>query len=254
MRRANDVSQDAGFAPAPSAGKHDDAEFGTHHARDASALLSTIGWEPPIFSSAMKLNTQYMHSLWFDMEVSKAHDQGERHRAPARQPADRADRAPLFQPDLLVRPRPRVLRPHPVAGGHLHADAGGQGRQRDHRLLLHAPGRQLARVLDQRRPVAHGSRREAAGRADVGAGPVLLPGDLETQAPRTAGLLPFDAMAWVTCPHCGFTQIPSARCLKCHKTLERPRRGSGRRRPRRPLPRVRPASRKPSSPSPAPTS
>ncbi|HEY3202793.1 MAG TPA: hypothetical protein VGL03_03935 [Thermoanaerobaculia bacterium] len=71
MRRANDVSQDSGFAPAPSVGKHDDAEFGTHHARDASALLSTIGWKPPIFSSAMKLNTQYMHSLWFDMEVSK---------------------------------------------------------------------------------------------------------------------------------------------------------------------------------------
>jgi glyceraldehyde-3-phosphate dehydrogenase/erythrose-4-phosphate dehydrogenase len=71
MRRANDVSQDAGFVPAPSAGKHDDPEFGTHHARDASALLSTIGWEPPIFSSAMKLNTQYMHSLWFDMEVSR---------------------------------------------------------------------------------------------------------------------------------------------------------------------------------------
>jgi len=71
MRRANDVSQDSGFAPAPSAGKHDDPEFGTHHARDASALLATIGWKPPIFSSAMKLNTQYMHSLWFDMEVSK---------------------------------------------------------------------------------------------------------------------------------------------------------------------------------------
>jgi len=28
-------------------------------------------------------------------------------------------------------------------------------------------------------------------------------------------------MAWVTCPHCGFTQIPSARCLKCHKSLDR---------------------------------
>ncbi len=70
MRRANDVSQDSGFAPAPSAGKHDDPVFGTHHARDASALLSTLGWKPPIFSSAMKLNTQYMHSLWFDMEVS----------------------------------------------------------------------------------------------------------------------------------------------------------------------------------------
>lgn len=71
LRRANDVSQDAGFAPAPSAGKHDDPDFGTHHARDASALLATIGWEPPIFSSAMKLNTQYMHSLWFDMDVSR---------------------------------------------------------------------------------------------------------------------------------------------------------------------------------------
>jgi hypothetical protein len=29
-------------------------------------------------------------------------------------------------------------------------------------------------------------------------------------------------MAWVTCPHCGFTQIPSARCLKCKKSIERP--------------------------------
>jgi len=71
MRRANDVSQDSGFAPAPSVGKHDDPEFGTHHARDASALLSTIGWKPPIFSSAMKINTQYMHALWFDMDLSK---------------------------------------------------------------------------------------------------------------------------------------------------------------------------------------
>lgn len=29
-------------------------------------------------------------------------------------------------------------------------------------------------------------------------------------------------MSWVTCPHCGFTQIPSARCLKCHKSFDRP--------------------------------
>jgi hypothetical protein len=28
-------------------------------------------------------------------------------------------------------------------------------------------------------------------------------------------------MSWVTCPHCGFTQIPSARCLKCHKSFDR---------------------------------
>jgi len=35
-------------------------------------------------------------------------------------------------------------------------------------------------------------------------------------------------MAWVTCPHCGFTQIPSGRCLKCHKSLERPAGGAER--------------------------
>ncbi len=29
-------------------------------------------------------------------------------------------------------------------------------------------------------------------------------------------------MSWVTCPHCGFTQIPSAKCLKCHKSFDRP--------------------------------
>jgi hypothetical protein len=28
-------------------------------------------------------------------------------------------------------------------------------------------------------------------------------------------------MAWVTCPHCGFTQIPAARCLKCKKAIDR---------------------------------
>jgi glyceraldehyde-3-phosphate dehydrogenase type II len=69
MRRANDVSQDSSFNPAPTAGKHDDAEFGTHHARDAYHLFQTLGWKPKLFSSAVKLNTQYMHSLWFDMEL-----------------------------------------------------------------------------------------------------------------------------------------------------------------------------------------
>ena len=71
MRRANDVSQDSSFAPAPSAGKHDDPQYGTHHARDASRLLETLGWKPRLFSSAMKLNTQYMHSLWFDLSFTK---------------------------------------------------------------------------------------------------------------------------------------------------------------------------------------
>jgi glyceraldehyde-3-phosphate dehydrogenase (NAD(P)) len=69
MRRANDVSDTKSFIPAPQAGKHDDPEFGTHHARDAHYLFQTVGEKLNLFSSAIKLNTQYMHTLWFDLEL-----------------------------------------------------------------------------------------------------------------------------------------------------------------------------------------
>jgi len=69
MRRANDVSDVKSFIPAPQAGKHDDPEFGTHHARDAYHLFQTIGEKLNLFSSAIKLNTQYMHTLWFDLDL-----------------------------------------------------------------------------------------------------------------------------------------------------------------------------------------
>ena len=65
--RANDVSDTASFISAPEAGKHDDPEFGTHHARDADHLFSTIGKKYDLFSSAIKISTQYMHTLWFDL-------------------------------------------------------------------------------------------------------------------------------------------------------------------------------------------
>ena len=53
MRRANDISQDAAF--------------GTHHARDAHELYATLGHDLPIWSSAVKLNSQYMHALHFSL-------------------------------------------------------------------------------------------------------------------------------------------------------------------------------------------
>jgi glyceraldehyde-3-phosphate dehydrogenase (NAD(P)) len=71
MRRANDITQVEGFIPAPSVGKHDDAEFGTHHARDAHRLFETQGRDLNLFSSAVKLNTQYMHSIWFQMALKR---------------------------------------------------------------------------------------------------------------------------------------------------------------------------------------
>ncbi len=78
MRRANDISQDGSFIPSPTVGRHDDERFGTHHARDAHHLFETLGLDLPVYSSAVKLNTQYMHALHFsltldqDMTVSEA--------------------------------------------------------------------------------------------------------------------------------------------------------------------------------------
>jgi len=71
MRRANDITQVGSFIPAPSVGAHGDAEFGTHHARDAYHLFQTMGVELDLFSSATKLNTQYMHSIWFHLVTNR---------------------------------------------------------------------------------------------------------------------------------------------------------------------------------------
>ncbi|MDY7093808.1 MAG: hypothetical protein SX243_12625 [Acidobacteriota bacterium] len=71
MRRANDITQVGSFVPAPQVGKHDDPDFGTHHARDAHSLFSTLGEDLDLFSSAVKLNTQYMHSIWFNLMVNR---------------------------------------------------------------------------------------------------------------------------------------------------------------------------------------
>ncbi len=69
MRRANDISQDGSFVPSPQVGKHKDARFGTHHARDAWHLFNTMGYDLNVFSSAIKINTQYMHTIFFDIKV-----------------------------------------------------------------------------------------------------------------------------------------------------------------------------------------
>ena len=69
MRRSNDISQTSSFTPSPQVGKHDDARFGTHHARDAYHLFKTLGNELNVFSSAVKLNTQYMHAVHFSLKL-----------------------------------------------------------------------------------------------------------------------------------------------------------------------------------------
>ena len=69
IRRSNDVSQSRNFVPAPEVGSHKDKQYGTHHARDAALLYKTIGIEPNIYSSAIKVNSQYMHILHFYLKL-----------------------------------------------------------------------------------------------------------------------------------------------------------------------------------------
>jgi glyceraldehyde-3-phosphate dehydrogenase (NAD(P)) len=72
LRRATDLSQEKSFIPAPDVGKHKESKFGTHHAEDAWHLFQTLGLDLNLFSSAIKLNTQYMHCIWFNLRVRQA--------------------------------------------------------------------------------------------------------------------------------------------------------------------------------------
>ena len=71
IRRSNDVSQTSKFVPSPQVGKHADDIYGTHHARDAVQLFKTIDLDLNLFSSAMIVNTQYMHILHFHLKVKE---------------------------------------------------------------------------------------------------------------------------------------------------------------------------------------
>ena len=71
IRRSNDVSQSTSFVPSPQVGKHQDNNFGTHHARDAALLFKTMDLKLNLFSSAMIVNTQYMHILHFHLKVKR---------------------------------------------------------------------------------------------------------------------------------------------------------------------------------------
>ena len=67
IRRANDISQEGGFIPSPQVGAHNSEKFGTHHAKDAYDLFRTKDKFVNIFSSALKVNSQYMHIIRFNL-------------------------------------------------------------------------------------------------------------------------------------------------------------------------------------------
>ncbi|HLB59404.1 MAG TPA: hypothetical protein VJL87_04910 [Bdellovibrionota bacterium] len=70
LRRASDVGEKKGIS-SPELGTHKDKKFGTHHAKDAHDLYLTKGIDVPIYSSAVKFNTQYMHTIWFHLRLKE---------------------------------------------------------------------------------------------------------------------------------------------------------------------------------------
>lgn len=71
IRRSNDISQTGSYVPAPTVNGHDHEIYGTHHAEDAVGLFKTMDLDLNLFSSALKINTQYMHTVWFNMKVKE---------------------------------------------------------------------------------------------------------------------------------------------------------------------------------------
>jgi len=74
IRRANDISQNGSFIASPEVGKHDDSTYGTHHAQDASRVLQTMYYYLKIYSSTMKINSQYMHTIRFNIILRGSHN------------------------------------------------------------------------------------------------------------------------------------------------------------------------------------
>ena len=74
IRRANDISQNRNFIASPEVGEHSCSTYGTHHARDASHVLQTMYHYLNIYSSAMKVNSQYMHTIRFNVVLTGNED------------------------------------------------------------------------------------------------------------------------------------------------------------------------------------
>lgn len=70
VRRATDISQHSSI-PSPQVNEHKYKKYGSHHAKDAVDLFRTLDLDLNLFSSAMKIPSQYMHVLWFNLKVKE---------------------------------------------------------------------------------------------------------------------------------------------------------------------------------------
>lgn len=72
VRRSNDITQDSAFVPSPQVRKHTDERYGTRHAKACAGLFQTRGLDLNLYSSTIKVNSQYMHIVHFALVVKQA--------------------------------------------------------------------------------------------------------------------------------------------------------------------------------------
>jgi len=71
IRRASDISEEKLFIPSPEVGTHYIKQYGTHHALDAASLFKTLGYDLDLFSSSMRVNSQYLHIVHFNIKLKE---------------------------------------------------------------------------------------------------------------------------------------------------------------------------------------
>ena len=69
IRRENDISEEGGFIASPRIEAHNNELSGTYQALDAVALFKSIGHDIDLFSSTMKVNSQYLHIIHFNIRL-----------------------------------------------------------------------------------------------------------------------------------------------------------------------------------------
>ena len=165
MRRSNDISQVGRLRAGPE--RRQARRPGLRHPprpRRPSRLRDPGPRPQPLLERGQAQHPVHALDLVQPRAQGRHHARGGQ-AAAAGEPAGGGDRQALRQPDLQLRPRPRLLRPHPVADGGGDADPGGAQEARGLRLLLHAAGRQLAALLGGGRPLADRAGLEERARA-----------------------------------------------------------------------------------------
>jgi glyceraldehyde-3-phosphate dehydrogenase (NAD(P)) len=144
LRRSSDISQEDEFIAAPQVGAHKDARFGTHHAQDAWHLFQTRGLDLNLFSSEIKLNTQYMHSIWFNLRVKLATTLDEIIESLKANKYVALTQKNDGELNLLVWSRPRLFWAALEPNCRIDTYAYGQGWARNYGFLFHPTGWEFA--------------------------------------------------------------------------------------------------------------